>query len=186
MSYKWAEIGIKRRLLFVPLSFCFVMMLQTVVVSGWKALLLLFFPGHWMENYCATNNLSYPTLQVGHKIGWHNKLSFSYLSLVNVNTFCWTRDEINWQLTADKNKLTPTGVRKLMLSVLKCEVCYTVKNKTLWLLKSLYFSVWTLQNRDKPLKSIFDSVIEIHTLNDRVETLFYMDESLISRVISLY
>ena len=62
----------------------------------------------------------------------------------------------------------------------------TVKNKTLWLLKSLYFSVWTLWNRDKPLKSIFDSFIEIHTLNDRVETLFYMDESLISRVISLY
>ena len=61
----------------------------------------------------------------------------------------------------------------------------TVKNKTLRLSITLYLSVWTLRNRDKPLESEFDSVVEVHTLRDKVKTFLYRDSSLMNRDISL-
>ena len=59
------------------------------------------------------------------------------------------------------------------------------KNKTLQLSITLYLSVWTLRNRDKPLESEFDSVVEVHTLRDKVKTFLYRDSSLMNRDISL-
>ena len=61
----------------------------------------------------------------------------------------------------------------------------TVKNKTLRLSITLYLSVCTLRNRDKPLESEFDNVVEVHTLRDKVKTFFYRDSSLMNRDISL-
>ena len=61
----------------------------------------------------------------------------------------------------------------------------TVKNKTLQPSITLYLSDWTLRNRDKPLESEFDSVVEVHTLRDKVKTFLYRDSSLMNRDISL-
>ena len=70
-------------------------------------------------------------------------------------------------------------------NLLHSRISNTVKNKTLRLSITLYLSVWTLRNRDKPLESEFDSVVEVHTLRDKVKTFLYRDSSLMNRDISL-
>ena len=72
-----------------------------------------------------------------------------------------------------------------ILIVLMHTSAYTVKNKTLRLSITLYLSVWTLRNRDKPLESKFDSVVEVRPLRDKVKTFLYRDSSLMNRDISL-
>ena len=84
------------------------------------------------------------------------------------------------------------GLATILSQNLPCQIdlipivfTFTVKNKTLRLSITLYLSVWTLRNRDKPLESEFDSVVEVHTLRDKVKTFLYRDSSLMNRDISL-